>query len=520
MERNPKRQRVRTGDDGRLVNEDVYQDIRTNGENGDEVTFASYAEVLNRMETLSESEKIDFLLGKYSSLENMMRGIQVSLSAQSDVQKTVELLALKVAYLEEKSTLSELRVVDLEARSRRHNLVFFGIPEASHEDENAITETMFHFFGGKLGMSNHQIEQIRFQRVHRLGRPQHHGRGGGPRGPARPRPIIVCFRDYPVRQEVLNRSKYLRGTGFSIAEDFPTEIRDARGELWNEFRVARQNNLRPKLIYPAKLLVGNEIVKDKFPDWGKWSISKRQSNPGRPPRSGAPIEVSMASLINTPAFRPQHRGTHAGGAAPEHTAPTSSTGASGGNIQAMRTQPPPVDNSVQLRSPAPATMQVPPPVSMQGPPPATIQLPPPATIQLPPQATIHLPTSGSNSNAAHSVLSNPAFQSGLHDVNVNLSQAAYVHAAPIHRTPEAVSTGQMVYQTDTDPHSYGARRQQSFSYVSQPQPSVPHMHYPQQHDFIGFDGHSNNFQHTSEHGRNLFSIPEGTISNALNVVNI
>ena len=510
-----KRKRVSTGDASRHVSEDAEatgEDARADSE----APSTSYSDVVNRMQTLSDGEKIEFLLGKYCSVENMIRDLQTASSGQSEVRKTVELLATKFACLEERANMAELRVIDLEARSRRQNLVFFGIPEPPREDEYQITQTMYNFFGAQLGMSHQQLDSVHFQRVHRLGRPQSQRRGPRGRGPPKPRPIIICFRDCPVRQWVLNRSTYLRGTGYSIAEDFPMEIRDARSDLWDEFKVARRNNLSPKLIYPAKLLVGNEVVKDKFPDWGRWSKSSRQQNSRQPPRSGTSIEVSMEELIHSPPFRPRSQNTSAG---TNHT---------------VSAQPAPLDSSVHL--PPRTSMQVPPPVSVQGPPPATILVPPPPTIQVPPpatnqvphtatsqvphtstsqvqpQATAHVPTYEMNTTATRSDL---AFQSGLHDANAHLSHATHLHR---HVYP-AHPTSLTAHQNAVVPQSYGVRGHQSLSHIAQPSHSAHPMVYPHQRDFTGFDSNVYNAQHNYEHRGNLFSIPEGTISTALNVLN-
>ena len=217
-------------------------------------------------------------------------------------------MSLKVAELDERAGVAELRVIDLEARSRRNNLIFHGIPESNrHENEHDLTERLYFLFGQQMGMLDPQIIQVLFQRIHRLGPPRIPRRG---HPPPKPRPIIACFRDFPMRQEVLNRAKLLKGTEFTISEDFPTEIRDARGDLWEEFRNARRENLRPKLVYPAKLIINKEVVRDKFPHWGSWTKSTRRRRPIEDPRprSGTPMEIPLRDLVQ-PANETQGRST-------------------------------------------------------------------------------------------------------------------------------------------------------------------------------------------------------------------
>ena len=104
--------------------------------------------------------------------------------------------------LQERATKSELRVIDLEARSRRCNLVFHNIPEQYNETDEQCKEALFYFLGGQLDLSDEQIYDVYLQRVHRL----------GPKRGRKPRPIIAGFRDYPCRQYVLDRAYRLRGT--------------------------------------------------------------------------------------------------------------------------------------------------------------------------------------------------------------------------------------------------------------------------------------------------------------------
>ena len=47
----------------------------------------------------------------------------------------------------------------------------------------------------------------------------------------------------------------LKGTDFSISQDYPAEIRSASSALWDQFRKARSGKLKATIAYPAKLVV-------------------------------------------------------------------------------------------------------------------------------------------------------------------------------------------------------------------------------------------------------------------------
>lgn len=143
--------------------------------------------------------------------------------------------------------------MDLEARSRRNNLVFYNIPESDGED---VPEKLRTFVKEKLSIN----QTVAIQRAHRLGRRT-------PPNAGKSRPIIACFRDYPDVDMILSSANRLKGTRLGISRDYPEEIRRARGRLQADRRQARQDGKRAVIAYPAKLIVDGEVVRNEFPDW-------------------------------------------------------------------------------------------------------------------------------------------------------------------------------------------------------------------------------------------------------------
>ena len=107
------------------------------------------------------------------------------------------------------------KATDLEDRSRRDNIVVFGIPEAAPNNKPENTEMLLTQVLKSHAMINSAQDMDHdpvFQQVHRL----------GPKEPnsGRPRPIIakcVYFKD---RQFFVQNSGRLKGTGINISEDF------------------------------------------------------------------------------------------------------------------------------------------------------------------------------------------------------------------------------------------------------------------------------------------------------------
>ena len=125
--------------------------------------------------------------------------------------------------------LLEYRSIDLEARSRRKNLLFKGISEQRRE--NCFTDVRS-LTREELGIDR----DVYLERAHRLGRFDRN----------KTRPIIVAFRDFCDTEEILGASSLLQGTGHGISRDYPNEISKARQSLWRQYKTTREANTRKK----------------------------------------------------------------------------------------------------------------------------------------------------------------------------------------------------------------------------------------------------------------------------------
>ena len=139
--------------------------------------------------------------------------------------------------------------IDLEARSRRNNLIFRGHPENVENDDCASIIRNF------LDMNLNLDPNVCIQRAHRLGaiNRRNRARGGRP-DRAQPRPIIVNFRDYEVVELILQNAHKLTIIAFWINRDYPREIIEARTKLWPRYKKAKGENPRGTVFfgYPAK----------------------------------------------------------------------------------------------------------------------------------------------------------------------------------------------------------------------------------------------------------------------------
>ena len=146
------------------------------------------------------------------------------------------------------------RSIEIEANSRRSNLLFFGIPE--NKDENCA-DVLKTFFDTQLGITTPVV----IQRAHRFGKLI--GRNVIGKSTNRPRPIIALFLDFQQREAVriAAHKKLAPPTPYGVAEDQPIEIRKARQSVAPFVKELKNKNKKVTILYPCRVLCDGEIVK-------------------------------------------------------------------------------------------------------------------------------------------------------------------------------------------------------------------------------------------------------------------
>ena len=214
----------------------------------------------NNFSSLDMDEKLSHIVDKLNGLEQSNREImkfgQQMSSLQSKIDKTEqrtvnhELLLKVLAY----------KSIDIEARSRRCNLVIHGLAESKNE---RLSEILHEFMWSELGIDSDDLYIDRFHRLGSLHKAKQRQRTDNPR-----RPIIIAFSDYSNIERILGTVYMLKGTGYSVTKDYPKEIVAARQRLMPLFKSERQNrNNKVSIEYPARLVVNGRVIADEFPDW-------------------------------------------------------------------------------------------------------------------------------------------------------------------------------------------------------------------------------------------------------------
>ncbi|XP_042148309.1 uncharacterized protein LOC121837048 [Ixodes scapularis] len=151
-----------------------------------------------------------------STLEERLNKLASELDAlkQKDTSSAATTEPQLTAALNELSQL-KTRCDDAEGRSRRCNLLFFGITDADKKTWAQSECLVTSLCSEKL---NVQVESSRIERAHRL----------GAFDPQKCRPIIVKFSSFKDKDSVLSSVHKLKGTRVAISEDFPISVRLAR----------------------------------------------------------------------------------------------------------------------------------------------------------------------------------------------------------------------------------------------------------------------------------------------------
>lgn len=201
-------------------------------------------------------EKLLVLFNKLSVVESKQTSLNMIMSP---TREKVEILENCVNIHSSKLKMLAYKSIDLEARSRRNNLIFRGLADGFSEN---CTDLIVSFLNDEMQLD---VSHDQIARAHRLGSL---AKSRAKYAVTR-RPLIVAFKDYSVTEKIMQAAKCLKGTFFRVEKDFPNEIADARKRLWPKLKAEKDKYPRSNvtIAYPAKLIRNGRIIYDEFPDW-------------------------------------------------------------------------------------------------------------------------------------------------------------------------------------------------------------------------------------------------------------
>lgn len=151
--------------------------------------------------------------------------------------------------MQQKQEIMQIKVTDLEARSRRNNIRVYGIPEG--EEENNMMDFVDKLLKSELATPGEL--DLKIQRCHRA---------LGPRPPweAPPHSIVINYQEYKTKDLILSlawkkKEVYFKDTRVYFDHDYQTEIVKKRREYAGIRRVLKEKGVRFQTPPPAKLKV-------------------------------------------------------------------------------------------------------------------------------------------------------------------------------------------------------------------------------------------------------------------------
>ena len=174
-----------------------------------------------------------------------------SLAAENEtLRDSVKSLTEGMTKLSEDNKRMKESILDMQSRSMRDNLVFSGLPERAEEDPEATIKV---FLQQSLKLPQETVKNITFHRVHRLGGKRPDSR--------RPRPIVAKFEHFKQKELVKSRGRELRGTDFSVNDQFPKEILERRRQLFPIRKKFIDGGSRA-VVTVDKLYVNGQLFRD------------------------------------------------------------------------------------------------------------------------------------------------------------------------------------------------------------------------------------------------------------------
>lgn len=219
------------------------EEIRPNQETSDssDITNKELKDLLSTLITKVE----DNLGGRLTSLEAMFNEKMIEVETRvgelddrvSEIEKDTE----KIAHLESKITELKDYIMNQEARSRKYNLLVYGIPK--QEKENPL-EVLNQFLQNDLQMEKAVVDSLIIQNAHRI-----------PRNPdnrykeTAPEAIIVKFACLKDRNIILARVHEVKlPKGKSVRTDLPGPLKKMRAQLAQKAYQLRKEGLKTRII--------------------------------------------------------------------------------------------------------------------------------------------------------------------------------------------------------------------------------------------------------------------------------
>ncbi|XP_077551934.1 uncharacterized protein LOC144166231 [Haemaphysalis longicornis] len=181
---------------------------------------------------------------RLTGIHDQLAQIHTNTDGLAGLVASVQELNAKIEVLEHTVKAQAEKLTEFENRSRRNNLLVFGVEEGSPESESDLKVSVVdNIFGKKLKV---QVQTI--ERIHRLGKQR----------PGYIRPVIMRFYDCKEKENILQNCSKLKGTSISVSNDYSKETVEVRKKLWASAAADRASGKKVSLVHD-KLKIGDSL---------------------------------------------------------------------------------------------------------------------------------------------------------------------------------------------------------------------------------------------------------------------
>lgn len=190
------------------------------------------------------SADVGLMREQFAELQGEVKGLREEVSALR-----LENDELKQSNYDMKTRLDELerKTDDLEGRSKRNNLIFYGLPRQEKETGADCEDMLRDLITDKLELA----DEIVFDRVHRLS--------------SKPNsPVIARCAFFKDKVKILKAKRKLQGSNIFIGEDFCARVRDIRRKLTPHLKAKRNEGCRVSMVFDHLLVDGKRFTVDDY----------------------------------------------------------------------------------------------------------------------------------------------------------------------------------------------------------------------------------------------------------------
>ncbi len=216
--------------------------VVTGEKSGAEPTLRDVMSMLSNMNTKFDGMKDD-LKDMRESFFGLKEEVQELRDEISDLRRVNEDLKSDNVNLRKRMADIERQTDDLECRSKRNNLIIYGLPRVENETWHECEEVVQELLTDKLEMH----ESPQFDRVHRLS--------------AKPNsPIVARCTFYKDKETIMKAKTKLKGSNVFISEDFSLRVREIRKKLLPHLKAAKDEKKKATMVYDHLLINGKKFI--------------------------------------------------------------------------------------------------------------------------------------------------------------------------------------------------------------------------------------------------------------------